>query len=217
MEDYLTSIESNVHWDYGDLPDTYTTLATSNGPRHVMSSNLFLGACVDGEATGAPSAQANGDDLAPGAPIYGNTSCTDDEDGVTLVTPLIPGYQACVAVTANNTTAGVLQGWIDFDGSGAFVASEALTFTGSAVVPTGVVNQNYCFNVPSTATFFGGQAYMRFRLSSAGGLGWSGPAANGEVEDYGSPWLASATTSGKTMTATAPRPKPAASASTASA
>ncbi len=187
VEDYLTSIDASPNWDYGDLPDTFTTLATSNGARHVMSSNLFLGACVDGETTGAPSAQATGDDLAVGAPIFGNTSCTDDEDGVTLVTPLIPGNQACVAVTANNTAAGILQGWIDFDGSGAFSAAEALIFTGGGAVPAGSVSTNYCFNVPSTATFFGGRAYMRFRLSSAGGLSWSGPAADGEVEDYWQP------------------------------
>ena len=153
VEDYAVSIDVNVNWDYGDLPDTFTTLATSNGARHVMSQGLYLGACVDGETTGVPSAPANGDDLATGAPIYG-TTCSDDEDGVKLVTPLIPGNQACVVVTANNAVAGVLQGWIDFDGSGAFDAGEALTFTGGAVTASG---------------------YMRFRLS--GGLGWSGPAS----------------------------------------
>ncbi len=190
MEDYKVSIEGNVDWDYGDLPDTYTTLATSNGARHVMSSNLFLGACVDGETTGVPErggwAQGRRRHGA-GSPIYARATCSDDEDGVTLVTPLIPGNQACVAVTANNAVAGVLQGWIDFDGSGTFDASEALTFAGGGAVSAGPVSQNYCFTVPAGATFFGGQAYMRFRLSSAGGLNWSGPAANGEVEDYWQP------------------------------
>ena len=89
-----------------------------------------------------------------------------------------------MAVTTNNTVAGVLQGWIDFDGSGAFDASEALALTGGGAVPSGVVSQNYCFNVPASATFFGGQAYMRFRLSTTGGLSWTGAASNGEVEDY---------------------------------
>ena len=220
MEDYQVSIESNVDWDYGDLPDTCTTLATSNGPRHVMSPNLFLGACVDGETTGVPSAAGHRRRPAswPGSPIYGTCATPhDDEDGVTLVTPLIPGNQACVAVTANNAVAGVLQGWIDFDGNGVFDASEALAFAGGGAVPAGPVSTNYCFNVPSTATFFGGQAYMRFRLSSAGGLNWTGRPPTARSRTTGSPWPASATTSGKTITATASRAKPAASASTASA
>jgi hypothetical protein len=193
VEDYRVTIENTVV-DYGDLPDSYATLLASNGPRHVMSQNLFLGACVDNDDDGQPGATAIGDDTGVAGPTtpttYGTcTPANDDEDGVTLVTPLIPGNQACVAVTANNGVAGVLQGWIDFDGSGAFDAGEALTFTsaGGGAVPAGAVNQNYCFNVPASATFFGGQAYMRFRLSSAGGLSWTGPATDGEVEDYWQP------------------------------
>ena len=48
---------------------------------------------------------------------------------MTLVAPLVAGGQACVAVTAVNTTGGAanLWGWIDFDGNGAFSAGEALT------------------------------------------------------------------------------------------
>ncbi len=194
VEDYpITIVNTAVDW--GDLPATapgtaFPTLAAANGPRHVLSSNLYLGQCVDAEGNGVPSAQANGDDGASGTVPAGFPACTtagDDEDGVTLVTPLIAGNQACVRVTANNTAAGVLQGWIDFDGSGTFDASEALGLTGGGVVASGVVNQNYCFNVPATATFTGGQAYMRFRLSSAGGLSWTGAAPNGEVEDYWQP------------------------------
>ena len=41
--------------------------------------------------------------------------------------------------------------------------------------------------MPSNATFYGGNAYMRFRLSTAGGLNWTGAASNGEVEDYWQP------------------------------
>ncbi len=82
----------------------------------------------------------------------------------------------------------MLQGWIDWNGSNNFDVSEALTFTsaGAGAVPNGggVTNQQYCFTVPAGATFAGGQAYMRFRLSSAGSLSWTGPADNGEVEDY---------------------------------
>ena len=84
----------------------------------------------------------------------------------------------------------MLQGWIDWNGNDNFDVSEALTFTsaGAGAVPNGgVTNQQYCFTVPSGATFSGGKAYMRFRLSSAGSLSWTGPADNGEVEDYCTP------------------------------
>ena len=147
VEDYpITIVNAAVDW--GDLPTTapstaFPTLAAANGPRHVMTSNLYLGQCVDAEGNGVPSAQANGDDAATGTIPAGFPACHtagDDEDGVTLVTPLIAGNQACVAVTTNNTVAGVLQGWIDFDGSGAFDASEALAFAGGGAVPSGVVS-----------------------------------------------------------------------------
>ena len=135
VEDYpITIVNAAVDW--GDLPATapstaFPTLAAANGPRHVMTQNLFLGQCVDAEVDGVPTVPANGDDAANGTIPAGFPTCQtlgDDEDGVTLVTPLIAGNQACVAVTANNSTASpaVLQGWIDFDGSGTFSAGELL-------------------------------------------------------------------------------------------
>ncbi len=182
----------NAQLDWGDLPDpAYPTLSANNGPRHAMTPALYLGACVDGEADGQPNATATGDDVAVGNPVFGNAQCTDDEDGVTLVTPLVAGQQACVAVTAHNATGApaVLQGWIDFNGNGSLAdAGDALAFTPNALVPNGgVSNQQYCFNVPAGATFAGGQSAMRFRLSSAGGLGFTGVAPDGEVEDYQAP------------------------------
>ena len=119
--------------DFGDLPDpSFPTLLASDGARHTLSANLFLGACVDSEADGQQSATAAGDDGnqagAATSSLPEGFSCTDDEDGVTLVTPLIAGSQACVAVTAENTTGGAasLWGWIDFDGNGVFTTDEAL-------------------------------------------------------------------------------------------
>ena len=48
-------------------------------------------------------------------------------------------------------------------------------------------NNTFCFQVPGGATFNGGQAFMRFRLTTdtlGGATPWAGPAKNGEVEDY---------------------------------
>ncbi len=199
--------------DWGDLPDSTTTPTgsfptrnTDSGPNHAISSNLYLGSCVDADSDGQPDYQAGtdgsgGDDNDGSAAAAGSCSPTgDDEDGVTLATPLIAGAQACVAVTAVNTTGGAanLYGWIDFNGNGAFEAGEALTggsggtggnFSGgvASVANNTSGSKTYCFQVPANATFSGGETHMRFRLTTdtlSGGTPWGGSASNGEVEDY---------------------------------
>ncbi len=196
--------------DFGDLPDSsvsadtnFATELSDNGPRHPISNDLYLGNCVDAEFDGAPDFNAGidnigGDDEATG-PTFGSCNDADDEDGVELVTPLIPGAEACVSVTATSAT-GIarLNGWFDFNGDGDFVgdANEKLTFTKAngaavstqdAVIANGTTTAEYCFTVPESATFHGGETHMRFRLSSAGGLSFNGAADDGEVEDYYSP------------------------------
>ena len=59
--------------EHGDAPDSYATLLASNGPVHGRGAP-HLGATVDYEGDGRPTAAADGDDLATG----------DDEDGVTF-------------------------------------------------------------------------------------------------------------------------------------
>jgi hypothetical protein len=64
-----------------------------------------------------------GDDGDVGANDEGNCDGSgDDEDGIEFVTPMVPGTQACIEVTANNTTGepAVLQAWIDWSGNGQF-------------------------------------------------------------------------------------------------
>jgi hypothetical protein len=55
--------------DYGDAPDTYGTLAASNGPSHQIIGSIFLGtagASVSAEPDGKPSVDASADDLDNG-------------------------------------------------------------------------------------------------------------------------------------------------------
>jgi hypothetical protein len=90
-----------------------------------------------------------------------------------------------------------MQGWIDFNGNGAFDANEQLTSgsfapAGASIPNGGVVNMLFCFDVPTTAVFANGNAFSRFRLSQNGGLAPTGPALGavlpiGEVEDYKTP------------------------------
>ncbi len=185
--------------DYGDAPDTYGTTTAAGGPSHTIDDGLYLGACVDAETNGQPNGSANGDDTSTGYYTAGTCATAgDDEDGVQLVTPLLPGTQACVQVTAHNSITPAanahLYAWFDWNGDGLFSTSEALSsadFSGGAVtIPNGgVTNHTYCFDVPATATFNNGRVHMRFRLTTASlsASDWGGTAPDGEVEDHWSP------------------------------
>ncbi|MDV7390389.1 hypothetical protein RZS08_03505, partial [Arthrospira platensis SPKY1] len=103
-------------------------------PRHLIYPDLYLGSSVDGEEDGQPEAMAgmmeNGDDGNTGTPVIGVQETEgDDEDGIRLASPMIPGYPAMIVVDAVNNTeeSAVLQAWIDFNGNGQFDQGEELT------------------------------------------------------------------------------------------
>ncbi len=181
--EFDTSVDAGYYaTDYGDLDNSYATQnGTSNGAYHILNPNLYLGTCVDGELNG-------GDDAQQGSPKYGTCPTGDDENGITFVTPLVQGIDACIQVTAFNTTGttAVLQGWVDFNGDGDFLdAGELITLSNGGIIPVGgVTNALYCFPVPANATFLGGSANARFRLTHTGGYPSYGMAIGGEMEDY---------------------------------
>ena len=154
-------------FDVGDLPDTYGTIASFDGAQHRVTSGLFLGSRVDVDGDGQSSANALGDD---------SDWDGDDEDGVVLAQELVGGLSASATVTASAD--GLLDAWIDFDGSGVFDAVEQI----AASMPLTAGPHDIAFHVPVNATT--GFSFGRFRFSSAGGLLPSGVAADGEVEDY---------------------------------
>lgn len=156
--------------DFGDAPDpTYPTLLVNDGARHVIVPGFHLGATVDSEPNGQPNAGATGDDLAGAAP--------DDEDGV-IFGPLVIGQTAAITVTAS--AAGRLDAWLDFGDDGSWAQPGDRIFTNQALVAGPNV---LTFTVPLTATVTT-QTFARFRFSSTGGLGVTGLAGDGEVEDY---------------------------------
>ncbi|MEJ7591909.1 MAG: GEVED domain-containing protein [Planctomycetaceae bacterium] len=154
--------------DYGDAPNTYGTLRTSNGAAHTIAGPLKLGATIDEETTGQPSATATGDG--------------SDEDGVTFPTSFeTTGGQALPAyVDVTASAAGKLDVWLDLNRNGAFSAAEKLNNGSSYSVEAGVNRIN--FTIPAGSTV--GDTFMRFRLSTAGSLSATGRANDGEVEDY---------------------------------
>ncbi|HND53019.1 MAG TPA: Ig-like domain-containing protein, partial [Pirellulaceae bacterium] len=74
---------------------------------------------------------------------------------------------------------GYLDGWIDFNGDGDWLDAGEAIFARRAVAAG---DNSLTFQVPAGAT--SGLTYARFRLSSAGGLGPTGLASDGEVEDH---------------------------------
>jgi hypothetical protein len=160
--------------DFGDAPDGvaapgYPTLLINNGAQHIIDGVTFMGALVDAEGDGQPTANADGDDLNPPA--------LDDEDGVVIPVPLIAGQAAIITVTAS--VPGALDAWIDFGADSSWAqAGDQI----AAALPLGAGGNSFGIVVPATATL--GQTYARFRFSTAGGLQPFGLAPDGEVEDY---------------------------------
>lgn len=167
VEDYRVGIQQAQELDFGDAPDTYSTLLGSNGPRHTVGGPR-LGGLIDVETNGAPSAGASGDDAAG----------VDDEDGLAM-SALVPGGTTTVAVTLNNAASARLDAWIDFNANGVFDHPSEQIFA-SVVIVAGP--NTLTFTVPTTAT--PGASYARFRVSPGGGLTPTGFGGSGEVEDY---------------------------------
>jgi len=171
--------------DYGDLSDSYDTLA-ADGARHVLPTvpNLYLGAGVDAEQNGVPSAGADGDDLAG----------SDDENGVIQITNSIwrIGANGGAVATTVGAGSGWLLGYVDFNGDGDFVdagelvASLAVSNTGGN--GSGVYTNSFAVPAGTFSTTSSTPLYARFRLYPEEPmfpeLAYAGTADNGEVEDY---------------------------------
>jgi uncharacterized repeat protein (TIGR01451 family) len=165
VEDYKMGI---VALDFGDAPDpSYPTLDASDGARHRIENDLYLGTSVDHEADGQPTPGADGDD----------TDGNDDEDGVVFTSGIGAGLDAFLQVTASG--AGLLNAWVDFNSDGDWNDAGEQVFSDEPMV-TGV--NSLSFAVPPGATL--GTTYARFRLDTSGGLTPTGYTGDGEVEDY---------------------------------
>ena len=189
VEDYQVSVQA---LDFGDLPDTgagtgagnYQTLLSDNGPRHVISSGLNLGApgVVDADSGLLQNVGATLDDTT-------NTGFADDEEAIASFPTFTAGQPAAVTVAVNNPAGGLgaatLYGFIDWNNDGDFGdLGEAV----SVAVPDGTVgNVVLNFSVPLAATT-GTSLGARFRLTTdtlaLNNSGAQGLASNGEVEDY---------------------------------
>ncbi|MBN2354645.1 T9SS type A sorting domain-containing protein [candidate division KSB1 bacterium] len=168
--DYRIEIQTLcVELDFGDAPDpTFPTLLANDGARHMIVPDVNLGAAVDYEMDGQPHASAAGDDL----------NNMDDEDGVTFLSSLTQARDADITVTTG--MAGILNGWIDFNGDGDWQDASEHIFVNTLLGSSG--SHNLTFTVPADAQI--GPTFARFRFSTESGLSFTGLARDGEVEDY---------------------------------
>lgn len=162
----ITGIDGDLP-DFGDAPNTYPTLLPG-GASHTIKIGVMLGATIDSEANGQPTATANGDD----------TTGIDDEDGVAFISKIVAGSNATITVVAG-VSGGNLDAWIDFNADGDWMDTGEQIFASQPVI--GGVN-NLSFTVPQPTAL--GLTFARFRISTGGSLGPGGAANDGEVEDY---------------------------------
>ncbi|MCA9961175.1 MAG: hypothetical protein KC443_19175 [Anaerolineales bacterium] len=181
-------VELSDVWDFGDLPDVYGTLRASNGARHRTINGLRLASSVSGEidTRGAvPEANAdNYDDGVVRAAVpngnnggWANGNVSDGNGGHFTITIAGGG--------------GYPQVFMDFgDGAGGLTGIlTEVTLLNSAgnplTLPLAAGTYQVYFNIPAGSFAVSDQPMAaRVRLSSAGGLTATGPAADGEVEDY---------------------------------
>ncbi|MCB8975991.1 MAG: carboxypeptidase regulatory-like domain-containing protein [Ardenticatenaceae bacterium] len=184
-DDYTIDQGMWIEADYGDAPATYPVEAASqanpaDAARHIIVPNFYLGSSVDAETDGQPTTTAWGDDLA-----------TDDENGVTFAvyqgTAALPSgllrinqsNNLTLNATVPPTMTGYLNAWIDFNADGDWDDLGEHIFT-----DVSLNNGNNALSVTVPPTAVAGTTYARFRFSSETGLGPTGTAVDGEVEDY---------------------------------
>jgi LruC domain-containing protein len=152
--------------DFGDAPVSYGTRASEDGARHVVNTQQYLGSLVDAENRAFPGPDES-DDTKDGS---------DDEDGVQFLTDIRIGENTIA--TAEMFGDGYLNMWIDYNGNGAFDADEQAITDADSEVSSGT----FTIEIPSSAKL--GPTWVRVRFSSVSGLGATGAAPDGEVEDY---------------------------------
>ena len=178
--------------EYGDLPDLtagtgpndFQTLEQNDGPRHgvPVTPLVYLGSLIDSDADGQPNGDSTGDD--------DDTPQADDEDGIIFLTPLVPGEEARLSITAVNNdpanTANIFI-WTDWENDGTL--DPVTPTSGATTIAAGdaLNGEVITFNVPASASFAEGNAFWRFRITTDAEITATTPgglADDGEVEDY---------------------------------
>ena len=161
-------VDEDSSIDFGDAPDSYLTLLASNGPRHELDGNTWLG-------TTPPDADLDG----YVTPQSDESVGIDDEwanGGIGFVTALEAGLDSKVVIEASTT--GYLSAWIDWNQDGSFDGANEQVFTDYQLD----AGENDLFlNVDINALT--GTTWARFRFSQQTNLSYFGGSTSGEVVD----------------------------------
>lgn len=145
-------------YDFGDLGTDNSLVG--GGARHGVLTGFHLGADIDREV---------------------DAVATDGfDDGVTITSSVFAGgtVTADVEVSLGGFRPGFLQVWVDLNGDGTFGADEQVIANERLMEGMHEVS----FVIPESATT--GAVAARFRYGWEFGIGPTGPALAGEVEDY---------------------------------
>ena len=175
VEDYIYKILPP--FDFGDAPDSYSTLAVNDGAKHMIGTT-YLGISVDADHDGQPDSLALGDD----------NDENNDDDGILFLDSLISKNPVRVQVTAATPIGvpGYLNAWIDFNRDGTWDDSTEQIFT-DLILYNGI--DTLTFNVPDSST--NGLSFARFRFTDGPGYNFNDSSlflnpryGIGEIEDY---------------------------------
>ncbi len=176
--------------DYGDAPDSYSTLDASGGPEHLIQSGFSISSVDDIFIGNSSTSELDGDPATEGSPA------TNDTDDGNISFPLTAAdfsagddYTVSVPYTGNAR----LCGWIDFDynsqaGDGTFETDERSCIDTSTCSGGGTTGScDLIFTAPTDFIHNDDQiTYARFRIgpNATEVESPTGIAFGGEVEDY---------------------------------
>jgi uncharacterized membrane protein len=181
----------SVDFDFGDAPTavqsgfavSYPTLLADNGPRHTIVEfgpqfGFFDADAPDAESDGQPTPLARGDESSGRA---------DENPSMftRLTQPLTAGQQAAFSIAYRSLESDAfINLWIDWnrDGDWSDAGEQVLSDLAAPATVGGAILLSNRVNVPADAP--GGVTYARARISSLAGLGVTGAAPDGEVEDF---------------------------------
>jgi hypothetical protein len=164
-------------FDFGDAPTAlgYASLLADGGASHrLLINGPMIGRCVDAEEDGQPDSAALGDD---------RDGVCDDEDGIVFLSTLHPRLSSELRIsTEGSNRDGLLSAWIDFNRDGDWDDPGERILTDRRILAGRESGPSFYFEVPEEA--LPGETFLRLRVSSQAGLGPTGPAPDGEVEDH---------------------------------
>ncbi len=172
------TIEVTVYGeDHGDLP--HAEEATHLVPVHPL---VFLGNTIDTELNDQPSLTAGESSNSSGGD---DRDLTDDEDGIFMPLAIVRGQETAFYAEAINNSGKVahLTAFVDWNKDGQYNGPYEMASVTVAPDPVGLIR--IPFWVPEDAKV-NTRIYARFRISTDGPavMQFSGPAMDGEVEDY---------------------------------